>query len=140
LVKYLPKPNIRKFGRILKLIKWTMPVLRLVPIRVMLRKFFFSKDFGGKMVYPLIALFPGTGNQTANVACAILERLFDDPNMRLWDYGPNTLLPNLHTMATFPKLDQFYKDWAADMRSKGVNIQLNTDVTAVSRSKTGVTL
>lgn len=74
--------DIKKFGKVLKLIKWTMPVLGLVPIRIMLRMFFFSKDFGDKMVYPLIALFLGTGNQTANVACAILERLFDDPNMK----------------------------------------------------------
>jgi hypothetical protein len=89
---------------------------------------------------PLIALFLGTGNQTANVAYVILERLFDDPNVKPWDHGPDTLLPNLPTMVTFPKLGQFYKDWAADVHSKGVDIQLNTDVTAVSRSKTGVTL
>ena len=38
-----------------------MPVLGIVPIRVMLRMFFFSKDFGDKMVFPLIALFLGTG-------------------------------------------------------------------------------
>ncbi len=130
--------DIKKFGKVLKLIKWTMPVLGLVPIRIMLRMFFFSKDFGDKMVYPLIALFLGTGNQTANVACAILERLFDDPNMKLWDYDENTLLPNLPTMVTFPKLDQFYKDWAADLRQKGVDIRLNTDVTAITRSKNGV--
>lgn len=112
----------------------------LIPIRIMLRMFFFSKDFGDKMVYPLIALFLSTGNQTANVACGILERLFDDPNTKLWDYDADTLLPNLPTMATFPKLDQFYKDWTADLRSKGVDIQLNTDVTAITRSKTGVTI
>ena len=53
--------DIKKFGRVLKLIKWTMPVLGLVPIRIMLRMFFFSKDFGDKMVLPLIALFLGTG-------------------------------------------------------------------------------
>ena len=132
--------DIKKFGKVLQLIKWTMPILGLVPIRIMLRMFFFSKDFGDKMVYPLIALFLGTGNQTANVACAILERLFDDPNMKLWDYDPNTLLPNLPTMVTFPKLDQFYKDWAADLGSKGIDIRLNTDVTAITRSKEGVTL
>ena len=34
-----------------------MPILGLVPISIMLRIFFFSKDFGDKMVYPLIALF-----------------------------------------------------------------------------------
>lgn len=54
--------DIKKFGNVLKLIKWTMPVLGLVPIKVMLRMFFFSKDFGDKMVFPLIALFLGTGN------------------------------------------------------------------------------
>ena len=133
--------DIKKFGRVLNLIKYTMPVLGLVPIRIMLRLFFFNKEFGDKMVYPLIALFLGTGNQTANVACAILERLFHDPNLKLWDYDPETLLPNLPTMVTFPKLDQFYKDWCADLRSKGVDIRLNTDVTAIlSRGKQGVKL
>jgi len=44
-----------------------MPILGLVPIRIMLRMFLFSKEFGDKMVYPLMALFLGTGNQTANV-------------------------------------------------------------------------
>lgn len=53
--------DIKKFGRVLKIIKWTMPVLGIVPIKVMLRLFFFSKDFGDKMVLPLIALFLGTG-------------------------------------------------------------------------------
>lgn len=53
--------DIKKFGRVLKLIKWTMPVLGLVPIKTMLKMFFFSKDFGDKMVFPLIALFLGTG-------------------------------------------------------------------------------
>jgi hypothetical protein len=133
--------DIKKFGKVLKLIKWTMPVLGIVPIRIMLRIFFFSKDFGDKMVYPLIALFLGTGNQTANVACAILERLFDDPNMKLWDYDPDTLLPNLPTMVTFPKLRDFYEDWRKDLESKGVDIRLQTDVTEIlQRSDQGVVL
>ena len=57
--------DIKKFGKVLKLIKYTMPVLGLVPIRIMLRLFFFSKDFGDKMVYPLIALFLGTGKTSS---------------------------------------------------------------------------
>lgn len=79
--------DIKKFGVFLKLIKYTMPVLGLIPIRIMLRLMFFSKDFGDKMVYPLIALFLGTGNQTADVPSAIVERLFDDPNMKLVSYS-----------------------------------------------------
>jgi predicted NAD/FAD-binding protein len=133
--------DIHKFGRVLKLIKLGMPVLGLIPIRIMLRIFGFSRGFGDQMVYPLIALFLGTGNQTANVACAILERLFDDPNMKLWDYSPDTLLPNLPTMITFPKMHDFYVDWAADLESKGVEFQLNTSVEeVVSRNARGVTL
>ena len=53
--------DIRKFGKVLKLIKWTMPILGLIPIRIMLRMFFFNQEFGEKMVFPLIALFLGTG-------------------------------------------------------------------------------
>lgn len=61
--------------------------------------------------------------------------------MKLWDYDPDTLLPNLPTMVTFPKLHDFYHDWAEDLRSKGVDIHLNTDVTAIlQRSKNGITL
>ena len=59
--------DIKKFGKVLKIIKYTMPVLGIVPIKVMLRMFFFSKDFGDKMVFPLIALFLGTGRFTCLV-------------------------------------------------------------------------
>jgi len=133
--------DIKKFGTFLKIIKWTMPVLGLVPIRIMLRVFFFSKDFGDKMLYPLIALFLGTGNQTANVPSAIVERLFDDPNMKLWDYDPETLLPNLPTMYTFDHLHEFYRKWRNDLEKKGVNIQTDSEVqTVLSRSRDGVKL
>ena len=61
--------------------------------------------------------------------------------MKLWDYDPDTLLPNLPTMVTFPHLANFYADWSDDLRFKGVDIRLNTDVTAVlGRSSKGVVL
>ncbi|KAM3071908.1 hypothetical protein ACMFMF_007306 [Clarireedia jacksonii] len=133
--------DIKKFGKVLKIIKWTMPILGVIPIRIMLKMFFFSKDFGDKMVYPLIALFLGTGNQTANVSCAILERLFQDPAMKLWDYDPDTLLPNLPDMLTFPCLHDFYDDWRKDLESRGVDIRLNTDVTEIlQRDEQGVVM
>ena len=112
-----------------------MPILGLIPISIMLRVFFFSKDFGDKMVYPLIALFLGTGNQTAHVPSAIVERLFDDPNMKLWDYDPVTLLPNLPTMFTFDNLHEFYGTWRKDLERRSVVIRTNTEVSEVlSRS------
>lgn len=61
--------------------------------------------------------------------------------MKLWDYDPETLLPNLPLMVTFPHLGKFYSDWANDLRSKGVDIRTNTDVTAIKqRSKKGIIL
>lgn len=133
--------DIKRFGFFLKVIKWTMPILGLIPISIMLRVFFFSKDFGDKMVYPLIALFLGTGNQTAHVPSAIVERLFDDPNMRLWNYDPETLLPNLPTMVTFDHLHEFYRKWRRGLESRGVLIRTNTSVeTVLSRSDQSVKL
>jgi hypothetical protein len=130
--------DIKRFGFFLKLIKWTMPIMGLIPISIMLRVFFFSKDFGDKMVYPLIALFLGTGNQTANVPSAIVERLFDDPNMKLWDYDPDTLLPNLPTMVTFDHLHEIYRKWREDLESKAVSVRTMTEVqTVLSRSDQG---
>jgi len=64
--------DIRKFGRVLKIIKLLELVFALLPVYVLLRLFRLSKDFGERMVYPLTALFFGTGNQTPYVASAIL--------------------------------------------------------------------
>lgn len=132
--------EIKKLGHVLKCIKYLMPVLGIMPVKVILRLFCFSDDFNNKMVLPLLALFLGTGNQTPNVPCVLLERLFDDPQMKLWEYDPDTLLPNLPEMFTFPNLGNFYQHWEADLRSKGVDIRLNTSVTILERNNDGVVL
>jgi hypothetical protein len=64
--------DIKKFGRVLKTVKLLEGVLALLPVYALLRLFGLSKDFGERMVYPLTALFFGTGNQTPYVASAIL--------------------------------------------------------------------
>lgn len=66
--------DIAKFGRVLKIIKKLEVPFALMPVHTMLRLFRFSTDFGEKMVYPLVALFFGTGNQTPYISCAILVR------------------------------------------------------------------
>jgi hypothetical protein len=129
--------DISRFGRLLKIIRYLMPVLGLVPIRIVLRLFGFSKGFGEDMVFPLVALFLGTGNQTANVSCAVLERFFGDENLGLWEYDEGMLLENLPEMVTFPPLGKFYEDWAADLRGRGVDIRLSTAVTKVLERREG---
>ncbi|PWY65690.1 FAD/NAD(P)-binding domain-containing protein [Aspergillus heteromorphus CBS 117.55] len=133
--------EIRKLGRVLKWMKRLMPFLGILPVKVILQVFRFSQDFGDKMVLPLIALFLGTGNQTPNVSSVLLERLFDDPQMKLWDYDPDTLLPNQPMMYTFPNLGDFYHDWSNDLQSKGVKVQMKKKVEILKRdSKNGVDL
>lgn len=48
----------------------------------------------------------------------MVERLFNDPDMKLWDYDPETLLPNLPTMYTFDNLRDFYRTWRQDLTNK----------------------
>jgi hypothetical protein len=132
--------EIKKLGRVLKCIKYLMPILGILPVKAILRIFRFSDDFSNKMVLPLLALFLGTGNQTPNVSSVLLERLFDDPQMKLWDYDPDSLLPNLSIMYTFPDLGNFYLDWAEDLDSKGIEIRLNCTIEILERGKKGALL
>ena len=64
--------DIAKFGRALSVIKKLEPAFAMIPVHSMLRIFRFSSGFGERMVYPLVALFFGTGNQTPYIASAIL--------------------------------------------------------------------
>lgn len=66
------RDDIVKFGHALKIIKKLEVPFALIPVHAMLKIFRFSKDFGEKMVYPLVALFFGTGNQTPYISSAIL--------------------------------------------------------------------
>jgi NAD(P)-binding Rossmann-like domain len=53
--------DIRRFGWVLKVVHWFEIIFSLVPVWLLLRIFLFSKRFGDRMVYPLMALFLGTG-------------------------------------------------------------------------------
>lgn len=132
--------EIKKLSRVLSCIKYLMPILGIMPVKIILRLFRFTSDFSNKMVLPLLALFLGTGNQTPNVSSVLLERLFNDPQMKLWEYDPDTLLPNLPTMYTFPNLSNFYQDWTRDLREKGVEFQLGCRTSILKRDKKGVVL
>jgi hypothetical protein len=55
--------------------------------------------------------------------------------MKLWDYDSGMLLPNLPSMVTFPKLQDFYADWKKDLVSKGVEFRLSTEVTEIVSRK-----
>ncbi|KAI0745541.1 FAD/NAD-P-binding domain-containing protein [Earliella scabrosa] len=124
--------DIAKFGRALSTIKKLEPVFAMIPVHVMLRMFGFSKGFGERMVYPLVALFFGTGNQTPYISSAILERVFMDPSMKLFEYDEKSLLASIPTMLAFPKLHDVYQAWREEIASRGnVEFKLNHPVLQV---------
>ena len=63
--------EIKKLGKVLKFIKYTLPITGILPVSVLLKLCRFSTDFSNKMVLPLLALFLGTGNQTPNVPAGL---------------------------------------------------------------------
>ncbi|KAI5122113.1 hypothetical protein M0805_002235 [Coniferiporia weirii] len=129
--------NIKKFGRVLKIIKRLEPLFAIMSVQAMLKLFRFPQDFGDRLIFPLIALFMGTGNQTPHVSSAILERLFLDPSMSLFEYSPDSLLADIPTMLAFPNLNDVYAAWKKHLEERGAQVRLRTEVTHVHERKTG---
>ncbi|KAI0300062.1 hypothetical protein B0F90DRAFT_1817851 [Multifurca ochricompacta] len=147
--------DIRKFGRVLKTVKLLEVVLALLPVYALLHLFGLSKDFGERMVYPLTALFFGTGNQTPYVASAILvtslppphQPCFSNavwgrnglqgPSMRLFKYDERSLLASIPEMYAFQKLSDTYTAWQHKVEQPGnVTFLLGHVVTRlISRTK-----
>lgn len=117
--------DIKKFGRAIKTIKRLEPIFALIPIDRMLKIFRFSPSFGERMVYPLVALFMGTGNQTKHVSSAIIERLFLDPGMRLFEFSEESLLASVPHMKAFPELGRVYGAWRTTLEAAG-NVEVFT--------------
>lgn len=70
------RSEIRKFTLVLKIVRTLELLFLFVPIKLLMRLFFFSADFTNYMILPTVALFLGTGNATPDVSSVILERLF----------------------------------------------------------------
>ncbi|KAK2459902.1 hypothetical protein APHAL10511_008102 [Amanita phalloides] len=128
--------DIKKFGTALKVIKTFELVFAMIPVSTMLKMFRFSKEFGDTIVYPLVALFFGTGNQTPFISSAILERVFMDPNMRLFEYSPDTFLASIPKMKAFPCLSMLYDKWKSFVEEQGqgsVQVVLEREVMRIKR-------
>ncbi|PSN69850.1 FAD/NAD(P)-binding domain-containing protein [Corynespora cassiicola Philippines] len=134
--------EIRRFKKMLTIVRWFELFFALIPIKILLKMFFFSDEFTNTIVLPMVALFLGTGNYTPEVPSIILERLCTSPTYGMW-YPPDKLsiASNLPPMVVFPRFEKFYDSWRKDLISKGVNVRLSTEITqVVKRDKTGVTV
>ncbi|PWN27582.1 nucleotide-binding domain-containing protein [Jaminaea rosea] len=126
--------DIKKFGRVLQHIKRFEPIFAVIPVDRMLKLFRFSPDFGERMVFPLVALFFGTGNETKHISSAILERVFLDPSMRLFEFSEESLLASVPTMMAFPELSRVYGAWRRKIEENGnVAVETSREVYEIHR-------
>lgn len=123
--------EIARFEGVLKLINRLEVIFIFLPISKVLKWFGFSDEFCNLMVFPLTALFFGTGNQTPHVSAAIMARVFLDEDLRLFDYDPESLLSQTPEMFAFPKLEEMYETIISRI---GVNFYPNRSVSKVRRS------
>lgn len=131
LVKRL-EPDIKRFGRALKWVNRLEPIFVFVPIHRVLKMWGFSEDFQNRMVFPLTALFFGTGNQTPYVSAAVVARVFLDPELRLFEYSPERLLDEVPKMFAFPKLETIFSTIANTISAR---VLTNAHVKSVERTK-----
>ncbi|KAF3937891.1 hypothetical protein ABW19_dt0208806 [Dactylella cylindrospora] len=140
--------EVKRFWWVMKVVGWLELLFVVVPIWLLLRIFWFSREFRDYMIMPTLALFLGTGNATPEVNSMILEKLFNSPTVGMWydeeaKKGINgkegVLSGNNPAMVVFPNLSEFYEKWRQLLLERGVDVRLNTEVVkVVERSKRGV--
>lgn len=129
------KQEIARFGTVLRWVNRLEFIFAFVPINSVLKWWGFSDDFRNHMLFPLTALFFGTGNQTPYVSAAVVARVFLDPQLRLFEYSPERLLDEVPRMFAFPKLRDTYKTLVAEMPS--VVVRISTPVERIERNTPG---
>jgi hypothetical protein len=129
------RPEIKRFGELLKWISRFEFIFIFVPIEKLLKIMRFSEEFRNYMIFPLTALFFGTGNQTPHVSSAIIARVFLDPDLRLFDYDPEYLLSQSPDMFAFSNLESIY---TSVIENSKCNVFFNRQVARVTRTANSV--
>jgi len=133
--------EVKRFYWMLKITRWFEVFFMLLPIKYLMRLFWFSYEFANTVALPMVALFLGTGNYTPDVPTVVLERLCTSPTYGMWYPSDKvSIASNLPPMVVFPNFSQFYEAWRKDIEEKkGVKVRLSTELTeVVSRNKDGV--
>lgn len=134
--------DIERFGRLLERVSRFEAYYVVQPIHKLLKSNNFSDEFANDMVFPLVALFFGTGNQTPYVSSAVIARVFLDPDLKLFEYSKERLLATVPTMFAFPPLGDIFEKIAETIKTNGNanRIVTSSPVTKVVRHRDGVTV
>jgi predicted NAD/FAD-binding protein len=134
--------EVKRFFYMLKIMRTFEIFFALLPIKYLVKLFWFSTEFANVVALPMVALFLGTGNYAPEVPSMVLERLCTSPTYGMW-YPPdkNSIASNQPPMVVFPNFSEFYETWRKNLIKKGVKVRLSTEVTRITRrDKTGVTV
>ncbi|KAK4896556.1 hypothetical protein LTR27_005474 [Elasticomyces elasticus] len=132
--------EVKRFYWMLKIVRTFEIFFALLPIKYLVKLFWFSTEFANLVALPMIALFLGTGNYAPEVPSMILERVCTSSTYGMW-YPPekSTITSNMPPMVVFPNFSDFYETWRKNLIKMGVKIRLSTEVTRVTkRNKNGV--
>lgn len=109
----------KRFQTMLKVVRWLELAFALLPIKYLLKLFWFSHEFANAVALPMLALFLGTGNYIPEVPSIILERLCTSPTIGIWYPSEGkTVFSELPKMVVFPNLGKFYRDWQTDLERR----------------------
>jgi predicted NAD/FAD-binding protein len=135
LVKH--KREIARFGGTLRFINTFRAVFTFISIKSLLHFFGYSASFGADVVFPLVALFFGTGNQTANTSAALVARVFLDPDFKLFEYDEERFANGPPDMIAFDPLSRVFEAARQLLVKNGVNVKLQTALMRVDRGLNG---
>eukprot|EP00931_Biecheleriopsis_adriatica_P042437 TRINITY_DN24194_c0_g1_i2.p1 TRINITY_DN24194_c0_g1~~TRINITY_DN24194_c0_g1_i2.p1 ORF type:complete len:479 (+),score=92.73 TRINITY_DN24194_c0_g1_i2:77-1513(+) len=127
------RAETRSFGRILRWISRLEFLTIFMSIEFILKLCRFSDDFRYRMVYPLVALFFGTGNQTPRVSAAVIARVFLDKSLAIFDYDPDYLLNETPSNIAFGDLGSFYQKMKVSMEASKVCFHMGQRVSSADR-------
>ncbi|KAL1525431.1 hypothetical protein AB1Y20_020289 [Prymnesium parvum] len=133
------KGETARFGVVIKWIARLEFITIFLSIDFVLRLCLFSDAFRHRMVYPLVALFFGTGNQTPKVSAAVIARVFRDPSLALFEYDPEYLLSQAPKTIAFPELKELYSRMRQQAEATGgCTFHMRTQASRVRRTAHGV--
>jgi predicted NAD/FAD-binding protein len=128
------KSEIARFGTVIKIVDTLKFIFAFVPIWIVMKLFLFSDEFASLMVYPLIALFFGTGNQSDRVSTTLVTQIFENSEARMFDYDKELMVSEPADMIAFPKLGEFYKRLQEQAEKRGsVKFYYNRHVEQIIR-------
>lgn len=132
--------EVRRLFYMFKIVRMFEIFFAFMPIKYLVKLFWFSEEFANTVALPMVALFLGTGNYAPEVPSMVWERLSTSPTYGMW-YPPvkDSVASNIPPMVVFPNFSDFYETWRKNLVARGVNIRLSTEVTrVVRRDKNGV--